>query len=178
MNLLILNMGGMGTLSTLKYAAETIGVTFYNIDIELLRNDLDKHLFYIAQEAKSGKKVVLSLDLMSIDITESLSTSMANALSNKRMAGVDISAIDSVAVMVPVGLDASSQHLKPLIDVCVVFDIKSTIKPMEAGKNQLLSESGIGNVLLARHVLGHIEIDSKLEKVEPSDYLHYPELRG
>lgn len=178
MNSLILNMRGMGTLSTLKYAAEKIGVTFYNIDFDLLRNDLDKHLTHIAQEAKIGKKVVLSLDLTSTDITESLSNSMAYALSNKRMAGVDISAIDSVAVMVPVGLDASSQNLKPLIDVCVVFDIKSTIKPMEAGKNHLFSESGIGNVLLARHVLGHIEIDSKLEKVEPSDYLHYPELRG
>jgi 2-phospho-L-lactate transferase/gluconeogenesis factor (CofD/UPF0052 family) len=178
MNLLILNMRGIDTLSTLEYAAEKIGMSFHNIDLHLLRSDLDKHLTYIVQEAKSGKKVVLSLDLMSMEITESLSNSMAYALSNRRMAGVDISDIDSVAIMVPAGYDASHQHLQPLLNVCSVFDIKSTIKPMEDAKTHLFSESGIGNILLARHVLGHIEIESKTAKVEPRDYLHYPEIRG
>lgn len=167
MNSLILNMRGTGTISTFRYASEKIGVHFFSIDLSDVGSELDRQLTQLTQKADDGHKVVLSLDIQSMTITPSLIKSIANVLSSRRMVGIDISAIDSVAVMVPAGLENAPELLKPLIDMCAVFDIKSSINPMETTKNQLFSESGIGNVLLARHLLGHVNSASKLEHSTP-----------
>lgn len=163
MNSLILNMRGMGTISTLNYASEKIGVHFCSIDLSNPEHGLNEQLTQLAINAKEGKKIVLSLDIQSMDITPSLVNSIADVLSTRRMAGVDIGAIDSVAVMVPAGVESVPNLLKPLVDICTVFDIRSSINPMETGKSHLFSQSGIGNVLLARHLLGHFGQDQKRE---------------
>lgn len=163
MNSLILNMRGAGTISTLQYASDKIGVHFCCIDLSAVGSALDEQLSQLVKKANEGRKVVLSLDIQSMDITPSLVKSISDVLSTRRMAGVDIGALDSVAVMVPVGLESVTELLKPLIDICSVFDIRSAINPMDTGKSHLFSESGIGNVLLARHLLGHFDKATKLE---------------
>ena len=163
MNSLILNMRGDGTISTLQYASEKIGVHFFSIDLSVLGSGLEEQLTQLKQKADEGHKVVLSLDIQSMTITPSLVSSIADVLSNRRMVGVDITAIDSVVVMLPVGLENVSALLQPLVDICSVFDIKSSINPMESAKSPLFCKSGIGNVLLARHLLGHVDRASKSE---------------
>ncbi len=157
MNSLILNHPGTRLIDDLHYASEKIGIAFLAINLSSPGHDLQEQLITTVDYARAGHKVILALDVSGMTLSESLSCALVDVLSNRRMAGVDIGSIDSVAVIASIENEESTSALIPLKAVCEVFDIRVAINPMAIGKTNPSGGSSIGNVLLARYLLGNVD---------------------
>jgi len=154
MNSLILNHPGTRLIDDLQYASEKIGIAFLAINLSSPGNDLQEQLITTVKYAQSGHKVILALDVSGMTLSESLSRALVDVLCNRRMSGVDIGSIDSVAVIASIEDEMAASMLMPLKAICEVFDARDALNPMAIGTTNPSDGSSIGNVLLARYLLG------------------------